>query len=244
MRERYVFHASTVAGMLLILAVIVSFLAPTRSGAAFYSYEDSNGEIHFVDDLSRIPREYRKKTQVRKDEYDDLSEEERSLLQENVRKRRTEERAREKDLQEQSRARREENNRRAEEERRTTTKVIISGNQVYVPVKLGYGSAESDVMLLLDTGATSSAITPEVAGLLKITDAEKVLIGVVGGRTIGAKRVVLSYMEVGSIKKWNQEVVIVQKHPAEYGDGLLGMNFLGSLKYIIDFDKQTIRWVP
>jgi hypothetical protein len=28
------------------------------------------------------------------------------------------------------------------------------------------------------------------------------------------------------------------------GDGLLGMSFLGGLKYTIDFARQTINWMP
>ncbi len=45
-------------------------------------------------------------------------------------------------------------------------------------------------MLLLDTGATVSSNSPEVAMRLKIEEAEEARIGVVGGRLLRARRVV------------------------------------------------------
>jgi hypothetical protein len=51
-------------------------------------------------------------------------------------------------------------------------------------------------------------------------------------------------MKVGPIRKTNQEVVIVRQHPSQEGAGLLGVSFLGGLKYTIDWETQTIRWHP
>ena len=229
--------------ILLGLGTIVAFIAPSNAIAEFYSYEDANGTIHFVDDLSKIPKEYQKKKQVRKDAYDDLSAEERALLLQKDQEKRAADQRLESEQQEREEMRRAKENRKAAEERQTT-KVVISYGQVFVPVKLGNGALEIEAMLLLDTGASSSLITPEVAERLKIIESEKVRIGVVGGRLVNARKVVLSHIEVGPIKKTNQEAVIVQQHHGEYGDGLLGMSFLGGLKYTIDFEKQTITWIP
>lgn len=235
--------AVNVGCALLILSLLVLFLAPINAAAEYYSYEDQGGTVHFVEDLSKIPSKYQKKTRVRKDVYDDLSTDDRALLLERERRKRTEDHRLESEQQEQARVRREEENRRVAEAR-LTTKVLISDGQVFVPVKLGYGSQEIEVMLLLDTGATSSLITPEVAERLNIIETERVRVGVVGGRVINAGKVVLSHIAVGPIRKASQAVVIVQQHPAQFGDGLLGMSFLGGLKYTIDSEKQTITWIP
>lgn len=232
---------------LLPLGVAVPFLAPGKAGAEFYSYEDLKGTVHFVDEISKIPREYRHKKQVRKDEYDDLPADERALLLEKERKKRAADRRRETEQEEQSRQRRSAEERKAAQQLRTkalTTRVVISGRQVFVPVKLRNGSVETDVMLLLDTGASTSVITPEVAERLNIQEADNIKIGVVGGRVMNARRVILSQMEVGPIRRTNQEAVIVRQRSGEFGDGLLGMSFLAGLKYTLDFPTQTINWLP
>jgi len=231
----------------LRLCAVAAFIAPGTAGAEFYSYEDSKGTMHFVEDRSKIPKEYRHKKQVRKDEYDDLSPEEQAQLREREREKRDANRQREAEQQEQSRQQRAAQEKKAAQELRAkalTTRVVISGRQVFVPVTLRNGSSETNVMLLLDTGATSSVITPQVAERLNVQEADNVKIGVVGGRVMSARKIVLSRMVVGPITRENQEAVIVRQRQGEFGDGLLGMSFLAGLKYTLDFDAQTINWLP
>lgn len=232
--------------LLLSFGMLTALLIPVGAGAEFYSYEDSSGTIHFVDDLGSIPKEYRQKKQVRKDKYDDLPEEERALMLEKDRKEREAARRSEAKQQELSRLARSEKERREALERQRmalTTPVVISGRQVFVPVKLLNGSAVTEAMLLLDTGASTSVITPEVAARLNIEQSDNARVKVVGGRVLKVKRAVLKQMQVGPVQRADQEVMIINQRGG-FGDGLLGMDFLAGLKYTIDFRSQTINWIP
>jgi predicted aspartyl protease len=98
-------------------------------------------------------------------------------------------------------------------------------------------------MLLLDTGASTSVITPGVAARLNIEQSYNVMVKVVGGKVLKVKKAVLKQMQVGPVQRADQEVMIIHQRGG-FGDGLLGMNFLAGLKYTIDFRSQTINWIP
>ncbi len=126
-------------------------------------------------------------------------------------------------------------------------KVKIIGNQVLVPVTLGNGDKTIQVILLLDTGASVSTIMPEVASQLDmdVTRTVPVIGQVVGGGLLEGRRARLDYMTVGPITKKAIHVDIIEhRGPAVRFDGLLGMNFLRSLRYHIDFENQAINWGP
>jgi len=230
-----------------LILLLLTLLLPSPSLAEFYSYEDSSGTLHFVDDPARIPQEYREKKQVRREKYDDLPAAERAMMREREMRELDADRRREEEMQARSRQARKAAEEEAEKERQREaliTPVLIRGRQVFVPVRLSHGGAETDAMLLLDTGATTSVITPEVAARLKIGETDTVRVGVVGGRVLKVKRLLLSGMQVGPVNRERQEVVIIRQRSGEMGDGLLGMSFLAGLKYTIDFEKQTLNWIP
>ncbi len=125
------------------------------------------------------------------------------------------------------------------------TKVAIVGNSVLVPVTLAYRTNQIDVQLLLDTGASGTAINTAIADRLHVDlhTARKVHGRVVGGAVIEGFQVTLSSITVGPHLKENLPVFVIQHNgPAPRYDGLLGLDILRGLKYVVDFDKQLIIW--
>ncbi|HJV35486.1 aspartyl protease family protein [Geomonas sp.] len=124
-----------------------------------------------------------------------------------------------------------------------STRVTIVQNAVLVPVTLSRGGHEVEVTLVLDTGAAMTLINREVAERLEIDlgSARRTVLHGVGGLVRGW-HTRLDRVTVGPQSKTGIEVAIV---PGGFMfDGLLGMNFLRSFKYSIDFPNQVINWSP
>jgi len=207
-------NISKAALIIVLLYVIVGF--PVNAHSEFYKYVNKDGKISFVDDVGKIPLEYRDQLTVYKEKYDHLSKGERKeLLQ--------------KDNYEDS----------------LKTDVIIKGNNVLIPVKLGYKDNEIEVMLVLDTGASIITLHQDIAKQLEIRDTQKAIARVVGGKEIKFNMAKLNYIKVGPFEKEDVLVGIIEHQgPSVPHKGLLGMNFLQHFEYIIDFDKQVVRWKP
>lgn len=222
---------------------MVILLFPPEVRSEIYKYVDKDGTIHFVDDMTKIPEEYRNQVTVYEDKSNTASEEKTPPTSEGERAGSEDYLSRQ--MKEEEQKKQEEEKAQEELERNLVTKVTISGNHVLVPVTLGYGGREAQTMLVLDTGADLITIHRETADQLHLPLTKRAQVRVTGGKTVKARLAELDYVRVGPYEAQKADVLIIlhQGSPAPH-DGLLGMNFLRGLEYSIDFDNQVIRWKP
>lgn len=125
------------------------------------------------------------------------------------------------------------------------TKVVVRGNQILVPVRIFHGREEASINLLMDTGATRTAIHTEIADQLYINlyNTQKAQAGVVGGGIIDVNIVAVDSLQIGPhiIQNCNIAFIPHEGHAVNF-DGLLGMDILGKFGYRIDLANQIIIW--
>lgn len=219
------------SAFVLLGLFFIFILFPFEVHGEFYRYVDETGVLHYVDELSKVPLKYRDNMKVYREKYDHLPEDEREILL----KREIEEAERE----------RMEHIAKQQYLDSLETKVTIKGNQVLVPVILGYAGDEVETVLLLDTGASIVTLHREIADQLYINEFRRVEAMLAGGKVIETGLTQLSYIKVGPIKREDVYASIIEHEgpPVNY-KGFLGMNFLRNLEYTIDFKRQVIRWNP
>ncbi|MEA3280191.1 MAG: aspartyl protease family protein [Thermodesulfobacteriota bacterium] len=235
----------------LFVILLAVFLFPLKLHAEFYQYVDKDGELHFVDDKSRIPLEYRQDLKTYNEKYDHLSEEEKKIMLEKDKGKEEQiHKSREAEQRELKRLEQERNKRKAEIAREKylkslETKVIINGNQILVPVSVGYGRNKVDALFLLDTGASDIVLHRKIARQLKIKSIKKGASQVAGGKFIKSNPAKLSSLKVGPFNLENVHVIIIDHkgRPVSF-DGLLGMSFLRNIKYTVDYKNSIVRWKP
>ena len=234
--------------------VTIWFLSlPASLCAEFYKYVDKEGRIFYVDDISKIPEEYRPNVNVYREKYDHLSNEEKSraleIEHEHMQERQLEHQRQIDDRLQEIRVLEEEEKRKKAEEARqkllekTQTRIIVEGNHILVPVTLKNAGVETETNLLLDTGASQIVLFRSFARQLNVVTLTKGLAQVVGGQTIQVETGQINHFSVGPHTMENALVLIVaQESDALNYSGLLGMNFLKNVQYTIDYKNQVIRW--
>lgn len=171
---------------------------PEQDTGNFYTYTDDQGIIHMVNDLEKVPYNYRKRMKVT----------------------------------------------RGGKPRAYLTPVVITGNQVLVPVKLSYRGRYVEARLLLDTGANITTVNEGLAGRLGIeaSDVRQGRATVADGRSVSGYSCTADSLSVGSRTRDNVRISILPGSGGKGYDGLLGMDFLKYFRYHVDFDRSVIEW--
>ncbi len=229
-----------------IASCLILFI-PGFSLPKFYQYINEDGVKCYTDDPSLISDVKDENIIVHKDKYDGLSREEKKKLKAKQARdiEESEQQTREvfdrfnKELQEEERMKKE-----AEHLKKTVTKVRILKNRVLVPVTMGYYGREITVELLLDTGASITAVSSNVAEQLELGAGKRSAARVAGGGIVRTRIVKIEYLKVGP-KIYNEPAIMVfkKKGPAQDFHGLLGQDFLLNFVYTIDYEKSLIVWL-
>ncbi len=125
------------------------------------------------------------------------------------------------------------------------TRVRVVDNQVLVPVTVRQGGVSVRLELVLDTGATRTALHETVATRLPIDlpSARTALAELADGRMVRSRIVKIDALTVGPNTHGPMEVELISYGGATgMHDGLLGMDFLRRHRYQIDMEHETLRW--
>ena len=204
---------------------------PVVSLAGIYKYRDAKGQLHFVDDESRIPAAFREgKTSV--SEEQDPVPEDRSQNE-------TKESAETPLLEQKS----SDHTATRRKRRSHQTPVVIKGNRVLVPVEVAIGNRVAKLSLLLDTGATRTVLHRQSLVKLDLPSGKIHQARVAGGGTVNSEKIRFRHIKVGPFRiKKASAMVIDFRGRREPFDGMLGMDFLKTHPYQIDFQEQIISW--
>ncbi|OGR17920.1 MAG: hypothetical protein A2X81_02220 [Desulfobacterales bacterium GWB2_56_26] len=122
------------------------------------------------------------------------------------------------------------------------TKINIIGNQIYVPVTIGNNGKQTTLHMLLDTGCSQTTIPYKYLDTVDVQYNRIITSTLADGSKVKGNEVVIDFIKVGS-KKQDKVTVTGQEIAGSKNSGLLGLDFLRSNSFKVDFENRFIIWM-
>lgn len=227
---RFTVHKNAMSHCLRTLLICCILAAiPLAAFAGIYKYRDSTGRLIFVDDEQKIPAHYR-------DEVTPLSEANDAII---VYDNAVIEASQPPAIEPEEAA----TSQDTASHKSHQTPVVINGNRVLVPVEVTLGNRSLQLSLLLDTGASTTVLHRESLEGLDLPSGKSYKARVAGGGIVKSKKIKFRKIAIGpfEIDKASAMVISLKDRRVPF-DGMLGMDFLRSHPYRIDFKNEIITW--
>ena len=128
---------------------------------------------------------------------------------------------------------------------RNTTEVKIIDKQIQAPVSFRNRGKTAQANLIVDTGASITCITEEIAARLGI-DLESAMVvsmGMADGSMVDIRVTKVDSVSLGDRIKSPFKIGILPRFVTrQQHDGYLGLDFLSGFQHQIDFQNSLIRW--
>jgi len=211
------------------LVLLLTMLTQNIYGSEIYQYTNEKGRKIFVNRLSQVPAKYRSQLKTRASISDVNTERQAVYDQEN-------------ETYAQRIALRSEISKLKRFKASISTPVVITGNQIIVPVYFEYKGRQKKLQLLLDTGASMTVIHAQSLGNFDPKGLKSSLAQVAGGALVKTWGLFLNSFSFGHYRYSTKQVMVMEHEGESNIDGLLGMDVISITDYKIDFLKQRILW--
>ena len=118
-------------------------------------------------------------------------------------------------------------------------KLEKEGNSYFVKARI---NRKHSARLLVDTGATDVQISSELARKMGIETSGKGTVNctLANGSVVPAIPIILDEIRVGSVNVKNVDALVLVHDYRSYGDGLLGMSFLGHFAFELNTSRNEL----